>query len=53
MQRAIIDVVAQRIAAAFIESRHADAGSIFSETLKSLIAEPVAATFPPIAPATP
>jgi GTP-binding protein EngB required for normal cell division len=45
MQRAIIDVAAQRIAAALIESGwHADAGSIFSETLKSLIAEPVAAT---------
>jgi hypothetical protein len=44
MQRAIIDVAAQRIAAALIESGHTDAGSIFSETLKSLIAEPVAAT---------
>jgi hypothetical protein len=44
MQRAIVDVAAQRIAAALIESEHADAGSIFSETLKSLIAEPVAAT---------
>jgi GTP-binding protein EngB required for normal cell division len=44
MQRAIIDVAAQRIAAALIESGHADVGSIFSETLKSLIAEPVAAT---------
>jgi hypothetical protein len=44
MQSAVIDVAAQRIAAALIESGHADAGSIFSETLKSLIAEPVAAT---------
>jgi hypothetical protein len=44
MQRAIIDVAAQRIAAALIESGNADPGSIFSETLKSLIAEPVAAT---------
>jgi GTP-binding protein EngB required for normal cell division len=44
MQRAIIDVAAQRIAAALIESGHTDAGSIFSQTLKSLIAEPVAAT---------
>jgi hypothetical protein len=44
MQRAIIDVAAQRIAAALIESGHTDPGSIFSETLKSLIAEPVAAT---------
>jgi hypothetical protein len=44
MQRAIIDVAAQRIAAALIESGNADTGSIFSETLKSLIAEPVAAT---------
>jgi GTP-binding protein EngB required for normal cell division len=34
MQRAIIDVAAQRIAAALIEPGwHADAGSIFSETL--------------------
>lgn len=44
MQHAIIDVAAQRIAAALIESGHADGGSIFSETFKSLIAEPVAAT---------
>lgn len=44
MQRAIIDVAAQRIAAALIESGNAHPGSIFSETLKSLIAEPVAAT---------
>ena len=45
MQRAIIDVAAERIAAALIESDDADAASIFSETLTSLIAEPVAATF--------
>ncbi len=44
MQRAIIDVAAERIAAALIESDDADAASIFSETLTSLIAEPVAAT---------
>jgi hypothetical protein len=44
MQRAIIDVVAERIATALMESGNADVGSIFSETLKSLIAEPVAAT---------
>src|SRR5438876_4894378 len=44
MQRAIIDVAAQRIAGAMIESDGADAASIFSETLTSLIAEPVAAT---------
>lgn len=43
-QRAIIDVSAERIAAVLIESGNADVGSIFSETLKSLIAEPVAAT---------
>src|SRR5436309_2949474 len=44
MQREIIDVAAERIAAALIESDDADAASIFSETLTSLIAEPVAAT---------
>src|SRR5204862_4148796 len=44
MQRAIIDIAAQRIAAVMTESNHADAASIFSETLTSLIAEPVAAT---------
>jgi len=44
MQRAIIDVAAQRIAAAMIESDGADAASIFFETLTSLITEPVAAT---------
>jgi hypothetical protein len=44
MQRAIIDVAAARIATALMESGNADVGSIFSETFKSLIAEPVAAT---------
>jgi GTP-binding protein EngB required for normal cell division len=44
MHRAIIDVAAQRIAAALTESEEVDAASIFSETVTSLIAEPVAAT---------
>jgi GTP-binding protein EngB required for normal cell division len=44
MHRAIIDVAAERIAVGLIDSDHANAGSIFSETLMSLIAEPVAAT---------
>ncbi len=44
MQRAIIDVAAERIAAALIESDDADVPSIFSETLMQMIAEPVAAT---------
>ncbi len=44
MQRAIIDVAAERIAAALIESDHVDAPSIFGETLMQMIAEPVAAT---------
>jgi GTP-binding protein EngB required for normal cell division len=44
MQRAIIDIATQRIAAALVESDGADAASIFSETLTRLIAEPVAAT---------
>jgi GTPase Era involved in 16S rRNA processing len=44
MQRAIIDVAAQRVAAALTNSDEVDAGAIFSETLASLIAEPVAAT---------
>jgi GTP-binding protein EngB required for normal cell division len=44
MQHPIIDVAAERIAAVLIESGNADVSSIFSETLKSLIAEPVAAT---------
>jgi hypothetical protein len=44
MHRAIIDIAAERIAAALAESEEADAASMFSETLTSLIAEPVAAT---------
>jgi GTP-binding protein EngB required for normal cell division len=44
MQRAIIDVAGQRIAAALTESDDVDAAAIFAETLTSLIAEPVAAT---------
>src|SRR6266516_3304954 len=44
MQRAIIDVAAERIAAALIESDDADVPSIFSETLMQMIAEHVAAT---------
>jgi GTP-binding protein EngB required for normal cell division len=44
MQRAIIDIAAQRIAAVLIDSDDASAASIFSETLTSLVAEPVAAT---------
>src|SRR5262245_7065902 len=45
MPRSIIDVAAERIAAVLIESGNVDVSSIFSETLKGLIAEPVAATF--------
>ncbi|HXO94420.1 MAG TPA: hypothetical protein VN825_09805, partial [Candidatus Acidoferrum sp.] len=44
MHQAIIDIVAQRIAAALSNSAEADAASIFSETLTQMIAEPVAAT---------
>jgi GTPase Era involved in 16S rRNA processing len=44
MQRAIIDVAAERIATALLRTDEVDAGAIFSETLTSLIAEPVAAT---------
>jgi GTP-binding protein EngB required for normal cell division len=44
MQRAVINIAAERIAAALTESDNANAASIFSETLMSLIAEPVAAT---------
>jgi len=44
LQRVIIDVAAERIAAALIESGNTDVSSIFSGALKSLIAEPVAAT---------
>jgi GTP-binding protein EngB required for normal cell division len=44
MHRAIIDIAAERIAAALAEADEVDAASIFSQTLTSLIAEPVAAT---------
>jgi GTP-binding protein EngB required for normal cell division len=44
MRRAIIDIAAERIAVATVESDNVNAGSIFSQTLTSLIAEPVAAT---------
>ena len=44
MYRAIIDIAAERIAAALAEAGEVDAASMFSETLTSLIAEPVAAT---------
>src|SRR4029450_9210911 len=44
MHRAIIDIAAERIAAAMAEAEEVDAASSFSETLTSLIAEPVAAT---------
>jgi GTP-binding protein EngB required for normal cell division len=44
MHQAIIDIVAQRIAAALSDSDNVDPASIFSETLTQMIAEPVAAT---------
>lgn len=44
MQRAIIDIAAERIAAAMIDSDDLDASSIFGETLTQMLAEPVAAT---------
>jgi hypothetical protein len=44
MTRPIIDIAAERIAAALAESEEVDAASIFSETITSLTAEPVAAT---------
>jgi GTP-binding protein EngB required for normal cell division len=44
MHQAIIDIVAQRIAAALSNSEDVDAGSIFSKTLTQMIAERVAAT---------
>jgi GTP-binding protein EngB required for normal cell division len=44
MHQAILDIVAERIAAALSDSDNADAASIFSETLTQMIAEPVAAT---------
>jgi GTPase Era involved in 16S rRNA processing len=43
MHRAIIDVAAERIGAALTESEEVDGASIFSNTVTSLIAEPVAA----------
>ena len=44
LHQAIIDIVAQRIAAALSDSHNADPASIFSETVTQMIAEPVAAT---------
>lgn len=44
MDHAIIDIAAQRIASGLIDSDDANAAAIFSETLTSLLAEPVAAT---------
>jgi GTP-binding protein EngB required for normal cell division len=44
MQRAIINVAAQHIGAALIESDNVDTASIFAKTLTRMIAEPVAAT---------
>jgi GTP-binding protein EngB required for normal cell division len=44
MQRTIIDIAAERIAAAMLASEKPDVSAIFSDTLKTLIAEPVAAT---------
>jgi hypothetical protein len=44
LQHALVDIAAERIAVALIDSGNADVSSIFSETLKSLITEPVAAT---------
>ena len=40
MHQAIIDIAAQRIAAALSDSDNADPASIFSETLTQMIAEP-------------
>src|SRR5206468_10767464 len=44
MHRAIIDIAAQRIAAALTESAEIDAAAIFAETLTRLLGEPVAAS---------
>jgi GTPase Era involved in 16S rRNA processing len=44
MHQAIVDIVAQRIAAALSNSEDVDPASVFSETLTQMIAEPVAAT---------
>jgi hypothetical protein len=40
MRRAIVDIAAQRMAAAMADSNDADAASIFSETLTQLVADP-------------
>jgi len=44
MQHAVVDVAAERIAAALTEADTVDVSSIFSETLNQMLAEPVAAT---------
>jgi predicted GTPase len=44
MRRAIIDIAAQRMAAAMADSNDADPVSIFSEILRQMVTEPVAAT---------
>ncbi|MBX6326834.1 MAG: hypothetical protein IRY93_12455, partial [Chthoniobacterales bacterium] len=44
MQRVIIDVAAERIAVALMQSNDADVSSIFSETLTQMISERVIAT---------
>ncbi len=44
VQSKVIDAAAEQIAAALTESDHADASSIFAETLTCMLAEPVAGT---------
>ena len=44
MHRAIIDIAAERIAAALTASAEVDAAAVFAETFTRLLAEPVAAT---------
>jgi hypothetical protein len=44
MHQAILDIFAQRIAAALSNSEDVDTTALFSETLSQMIAEPVAAT---------
>ncbi len=44
VQSKVIDAAAEQIAAALAESDHADAASIFAETLTRMLAEPVAGT---------
>jgi hypothetical protein len=44
MHQAILDIFAQRIAAALSNSQDVDTTALFSETLSQMIAEPVAAT---------